>query len=134
MAEKGTWAVAFLIAGAVETVYFSAGQGPLVVYRIHNDGPGDVVVSVSGGSGAQPATVTIHAGNDADISGSGIQISVSFRLGSPILTASGTYELLCCQPPAQPATAAAASAQTAASPQSKAGGAKRPPRSSRRAK
>lgn len=106
MADKGIWNVSDTDR-AVRTVYVDIGpaQGPLVVYRIHNDGrnivfAGDPTRGDKGGA-------AIHPGCDCDISGSPIQIGlVGFRQVTG--SASGTYKLLCCQsvmPPSDQQTA-----------------------------
>jgi hypothetical protein len=92
MADTGVWNV---ISGDTQIVYVNIGptQGPLVVYRIHNDGP-DVVYAgnlAAGGGG----TALIQPGTDCDISGS--QIAIRFSERQRNQSASGTYELLCCQ-------------------------------------
>jgi hypothetical protein len=101
MAEIGSWT---LSGGGNETetsqiLYLNLGatptmQGPLVVYRIHNDGPAPIEV----GPGA--TVVSINPGCDADVSGTEIQIAFTFgrHAAHGKFTASGTYELICCQP------------------------------------
>ena len=98
MADKGVWNVPD--AASLTTVYVVIGgvQGPFVVYRIHNDGPetvfaGDAAKGDKGGAAILP-------GSDCDISGSPIAIGLAGR--RPTGSASGTYELICCQSVMQP--------------------------------
>jgi hypothetical protein len=101
-------------------------QGPLVVYRIHNDGPFSVLVGITdpvlgnlGVSGLNPqagvVTVAIEPGCDCDITGSGIEsgseiiVTLLFTSRGSPQNASGTYQLMCCQPFAQQATTGVAS-------------------------
>jgi hypothetical protein len=94
MADAGVWTVSD--ARKLVTVYVNIGpaQGPLVVYRIHNDGPETVFAGNAAkgdeGGGAIPP------GSDCDISGSPIAIGIAGRKATG--SASGTYELICCQP------------------------------------
>jgi hypothetical protein len=94
MADPGVWN---LSAGASQTVYVNIGpaQGPLVVYRIHNDGP-DTVFAGSALNAGVESGAAIPAGSDCDISGSPITIRIEGFLHT--LRASGAYELICCQP------------------------------------
>jgi len=91
-------------------------QGPMVVYRIHNNGPLDVIVLLATESPTPPGgagiiQVLIEPGTDCEISGSalefemGIQLRLDFGSLSRGETgnASGTFELLCFQPPPQQA-------------------------------
>jgi hypothetical protein len=81
-----------------QTVYVNIGptQGPLVVHRIHNDGPETVFAGNAAEGGALSGAV-IRPGCDCDISGSPIEIGLSGL--RPSGNASGTYQLVCCQPP-----------------------------------
>lgn len=78
-----------------QTVYVNIGptQGPLVVYRIHNDGPETVFAGNAEGGALSGAA--IRPGCDCDISGSPIEIGLSGL--RPTGSASGTYEVLRCQ-------------------------------------
>jgi len=116
MADKGTWIVSTSdsISGTEQSsqfIYLNLGpaQGPLVVYRVHNDGPIDVIVGVGSPQPLPPGPivkVTIEPGTDCDISGSGVESGSGIKVqldvdsvsrGKPG-NASGTYELICCQP------------------------------------
>jgi hypothetical protein len=91
-----------------QVIYLHIGpvQGPLVVFRVHNDGPHKVSVSLFpqallpvGGT----EVAVIESGTDCDISGSGLEFGAGIQLSCPnfrreIGTASGTYELMYCQP------------------------------------
>jgi hypothetical protein len=79
-----------------QTVYVNIGptQGPLVVYRIHNDGP-ETVFAGNATEGGALSGAAIRPGCDCDISGSPIEIGLSGL--EPTGSASGTYELVCCQ-------------------------------------
>jgi hypothetical protein len=98
MADTGAWNLSAEADDVNQIVYVNIGptQGPLVVYRIHNDGPGTVWAGNPqeryGGSG-----VAIAPGCDCDISGSPINIGLFPREGRGRGGASGTYELVCCQ-------------------------------------
>ena len=93
MADTGAWNVS--PEAPIQTVYVNFGptQGPLVVYRIHNDGPETVFATGSAGS------VTIPSGCDCDMSGSPIETGLleGPGHGESGAKASGTYELVCCQ-------------------------------------
>jgi hypothetical protein len=95
MADAGVWNVSNL--QQMWTVYINIGpaQGPLVVYRIHNDGPATVFAGNAAEGDAGGAV--IPPGCDCDISGSPIAIGFAgFRLTTD--GASGTFNLICCQP------------------------------------
>jgi hypothetical protein len=119
MADKGTWILSTSesISGTEQSsqvIYFKLGpaQGPVVVYRVHNDGPLDVMVLISGLAPPNPPgfePVVIEPGTDCDISGSGLEFGtgIQVRLDLENLikgetgNASGTYELMCCHPTPQ---------------------------------
>jgi hypothetical protein len=92
MADQGGWKVS---DAASQTLYVDIGptQGPLVVYRIHNDGPETVFAGNAAKGDAGGAA--IPPGSDCDISGSPITIGIVGR--EPTGSASGTYNLICCQ-------------------------------------
>jgi hypothetical protein len=96
MADAGVWNIPDV--ASVRTVYVNINRvGPLVVYRIHNDGPSTVFAGNAAEGDAGGAA--IPPGSDCDISGSPIAIGIAGHkatIGSG--TASGTYELICCQP------------------------------------
>src|SRR5579871_5230644 len=91
-----------------EILYLNLGpmQGPLVIYRVHNDGPCAVLVG---------SAILLDPQTDCDVSGARIDVRLagSPRCHSGAVTgddcpeASGTYELMCCQPPPQVGTPAA---------------------------
>jgi hypothetical protein len=88
VAEPIVWKVS---TGTVVPIYVNMGgpaaaQGPLVIYRIHNDGPDEVA---TGGTPSQ-GPVGVPPGSDCDISGSPIFIG----LGGPTGSASGTCLLI----------------------------------------
>jgi hypothetical protein len=95
MADAGVWSVSNW--QQVWTVYINIGpaQGPLVVYRIHNDGPETVFAGNAAGGDAGGAA--IPPGCDCDISGSPIAIGIAGHRETTE-SASGTYNLICCQP------------------------------------
>jgi len=108
MADLGKWLLC--AQKQSETIYINLGpvQGPLVIYRVHNNGP----CAVSLGAG-----ILLDPGTDCDVSGSHIVVTLA---GFPLCgvrptkvdscsDASGTYELLCCEAPPQVGTPAAAS-------------------------
>jgi hypothetical protein len=100
MADTGAWNVSGKTA---QTVYVDVGplQGPLVVYRIHNDGPKTIFVGNAGERG-ELSGATVPPGCDCDLSGSPIIIGLTGR--KPTGSASGTYALACCQPAMQAAS------------------------------
>lgn len=93
MADKGNWSVCAQKPN--EILYVDGGPmpGPLVVYRVHNNGPCAVTVGAA----------FLDPGTDCDVSGSRIEISLAGlsvcgrRLAGD--DALGTYDLVCCQPP-----------------------------------
>jgi len=106
MADKGNWIVC--TQKPTQLIYVNLGpmQGPLVVYRVHNNGP--CAVTIGGAAFLDPGT-------DCDVSGSRIEVTLAGfpRCGRRIAEdrcgdASGTYDLVCCQPPPQVGTPAAA--------------------------
>jgi hypothetical protein len=92
MADTGVWN---LSGDEIQIVYVNIGptQGPLVVYRIHNAGPD--IVSAGNLAAEGGGTALIQPGTDCDISGS--PIAIGFLRRETNRSASGTYELLCCQ-------------------------------------
>jgi hypothetical protein len=122
MADKGTWVLSTNVGisgkeQSSQIIHLNLGPalGPFVLYRIHNDGPLDVFALLATEAPTPPGggainQVAIEPGTDCDISGSalefgmGIQLRLDFAslIRGEIGSASGTYELLCCQPPQQP--------------------------------
>jgi hypothetical protein len=105
VADAGVWAVAQTSGhqgGSTQIVYVNIGpaQGPLVVYRIHNDGPAAVFAGDANGA----VSVKIPAGSDCDLSGSPIVVTIAVNY-QRAKSASGTYELVCCQPAGPDVTA-----------------------------
>ena len=97
MADKGIWSITTNNPDQkTQILYLNFGpaQGPLLVYRVHNDGPDAISVS-PGPPGRHTPGVSINPGCDSDVSGS--EIEVSFGVGRGARSASGTYELVCCQ-------------------------------------
>jgi|SRR6516162_9123241 hypothetical protein len=95
MADTGAWNVS---GDEIQKVYVDTGplKGPLVVYRIHNDGPETVFAGNPLAAGVS-AGAAIRPGCYSDLSGSPIQINLEVREGTGSGRASGTYELVCCQ-------------------------------------
>jgi hypothetical protein len=97
MADAGVWNIPNVDTARTVHVNIGSAQGPLVVYRIHDDGPntvfaGNPALGNMGGAAIPP-------GSHADISGSPITIGIAAHRGQPATeSASGTYELICCQP------------------------------------
>lgn len=107
MADKGNWSVC--AQRPTQVIYINLGptQGPLVVERVHNNGP--CAVTIGGGA------AFLDPGTDCDVSGARIEIALAGpprcggRRGEERCDeASGTYDLVCCQPPPQVGTPAAA--------------------------
>ena len=98
MADKGNWSISTNNPDQSEQILylkFAPAQGPLVVYRVHNDGP-DVIFVSPGPPSRQVPGIWINPGCDSDVSGSEIEVSFG-RFGRRARSASGTYELVCCQ-------------------------------------
>lgn len=110
MADKGTWLLC--ASKASEIVFINAGPSSsvLAIYRIHNNGPCAVSIGIGG-------VVHVDPNTDVDVATSGSQIVVNLagapqcgprpHGAGPCDDASGTYELLCCEAPAQIGTPAA---------------------------